>query len=1341
MDKDMERLGKERLKRVKRRRQLATFVISMAVIVLSITVYRLIQPASAEDQNQRDFTIDSVTENYVNLEKLTGEGSKTSVKSEGKSADWNGEKFKFEIQLDFSIGKSDISKDGTANNNYYYVFDSNVSVPDELCNIWKVSNNESTGKEDFKYRFVKNEDGTYAVLIKFVDGYLSDATDTVVGYVKAEALGYGKTDQSGNVNINIGGDVTVTVEKDKIKWDGDKSLNYDISVDKKNTTNNTLGIDENGKRYAEYTLEITSKKGTPGDINISDIFYGNGMKVDTESFKYTISKNGNTVSDNAYNAIVKVDSSNANNVTLTATLPKLQANESCTLTYRYYISNTDELSNGTTYYASNKVTAESTDQNKEKVVDTSSSSISYKKEIIEKVGKYDSKNNKIEWTIKVNAEKSDIAGAKLTDTMFYSLGTNDIKISPNSGYTVNTGSDGKISSITFNAVDGNLNCNEYIITYSTDATPQYEKQKINNTATIDKNNHSDSASKDVEVPAMDPGVYKKFDSDVKGENNIYTLNWTSGFNITTAGIPVGATLRDKISESNNGANDHYMTYAQAKELIDQINEKFNGYIDDIKVELNGGGSKVSFSTLDANNSSKITDIYTKFIKAYPGGENEQKIEFKYQTTADCSTPGTNTYKNTFKAYNKDADASYEHTTSSVKKGDKDGNESQTYLKTTESDGTLTWRVDVLMDADSTEYTIQDTMPEGVEVESVTVNMRYCGSGGFTLNRDSLDGVEHVDISQDDSDWHTRGISTSSKLETQDGKDIITTVVKKPTDSTKMDGWGEKSHIYVTYKCKIKDFDDFKENMTEGSSKDFINTVKAWSDSNSDIGTSEHTQTISKPKTSSDDKPDSGEKVITKDYVWDNDNHMLKYTVVINPNAIKYLTTSDTLQLKDVLTYTPLTYWPSQGLLRIDLLPASVEFHEAVKNEDGTYSSGDIIDTCTWTYDTTDATVHTEIPSNIWCNENSTRTINASIPDGRAIILTYTYKVNVDILGNGDSKGAQMKVSNTASLSGIENGSDSKNTQEIYTDAKTSAGVTKSNTFTLYKVDKDNYGKQLAGAEFELFEFDGSAYKSLGKYTTDKNGKIDISMTSKNLIYNKQYYVIETKAPNGYILSDEPVKAYFYFSNSDTSNYPINAESATLQGSDMAKVNTPYYYEDEVIPTTEIYVNKNWTDSKGDTITKTDGSIYLQLHQVDSEGNDTKSGNVVAITPDENGNWSYTFSNLPLKKTDDIGKLTSSIYKYYVEEVGINENNNMSGYEVSYTYKDQNGNNVGSAGAAVSAGKDMALDGGTIEITNKLNEYELPETGGSGNRWLYMLSGVVLMTIATITLFYKKQKLI
>ena len=58
MDKDMERLGTERLKRVKRRKRLAVFIVSMAVLVLSATIYRLIQPASAMDQDQADFTVE-----------------------------------------------------------------------------------------------------------------------------------------------------------------------------------------------------------------------------------------------------------------------------------------------------------------------------------------------------------------------------------------------------------------------------------------------------------------------------------------------------------------------------------------------------------------------------------------------------------------------------------------------------------------------------------------------------------------------------------------------------------------------------------------------------------------------------------------------------------------------------------------------------------------------------------------------------------------------------------------------------------------------------------------------------------------------------------------------------------------------------------------------------------------------------------------------------------------------------------------------------------------------------------------------------------------------------------
>lgn len=75
----------------------------------------------------------------------------------------------------------------------------------------------------------------------------------------------------------------------------------------------------------------------------------------------------------------------------------------------------------------------------------------------------------------------------------------------------------------------------------------------------------------------------------------------------------------------------------------------------------------------------------------------------------------------------------------------------------------------------------------------------------------------------------------------------------------------------------------------------------------------------------------------------------------------------------------------------------------------------------------------------------------------------------------------------------------------------------------------------------------------------------------------------------------------------------------------------------------------------------------------------------------------------------------------------------------HIFKDINGTQITKTDANVAPGSANAIESGTVEITNKLIEYQLPETGGSGNRWLYMLSGVVLIAIAAITLFYKKHK--
>lgn len=1324
MDKDMERLGKERLKRVRRRRQLATFIISMAVIVLGITAYRLIQPASAADQNQRDFTIDNVTENYVNLQKLQSEGSYTEMSSEGKSADWNGEKFKLEVQLDFGIGKNDtVDANGNTIKNYYYVYDPSVTIPDDLCNSWTTKCDDNSDIEQFKYRYIKNEDGTYAILIRFADGYIEGKSSDIEGWAKVEALGEGKTNDSGDLDINIGGDVTITVDKDNVHWNGNDSLNYDISVKKSNTNNNNIAIDENGNYYVEFTVDVSSEKGTPDDIEITDEFNGNGMRVDTTKLTYSIKKNGQAA-DDSYTATVtsKDNPADAGKATLTAKLPKLDGGESCSITYRYYLTNAAELNNKATWQATNFVTGKSTDQNsKETVIDTSSSYVKYYKNLIEKYGKYDKTNNRIIWTVTVNKSCEDIAGAVLTDDMFDKI--TGIEILPSDGYTINKDSSDKVTSVTFNPTDGNKNCNKYTVKYYTDALQTFDDQKFNNKATLTKDNKSYDDSSIVNVPKTKQDVTKKLVNAQKTDDSLYTLKWEAKFTIPASGFAKEFGIADTMS-SKSQKNYHYMTYAQMNDFVSQVKNEFDGYIGDITVKYldkNNRSKTAKLSEVSESDNYRFTSVNISFNKDYPTSNSEKTVVFTYSTTADTTAHGSLEYVNKFEALNSSASASYSHTTSKIVKTDGNGNTGQTYLKTTESDGTLTWRVDVLMDADATEYTITDKLPEGVTLQSVKIMLNFPDKEGFTYP--DFDGKLHTVT---DGDWFTKGIQTGTTL-VKNTNTVVTSVIKP--DNTTINGWHENSHIYVVYKCTIDDF----ENFEAGKKVDYKNKATASSNTNSDMGWVHQTQTMTKPNESGSDNPTEGDKVISKNYKWDEDNHRLRYTVIINPDGKDYLPDSDTLKLTDVLKFTTRTYGNGiQTLWYIDLMPATVQFREAIKQSDGTYKPGETIDECKWNYSTQDGTYD-------W-SADSYRTIKADIPGGKAIMLTYTYQVNAQVLGTpGEYSPIIMNVSNTAKLEGIEKGEDRKDNNTVYKESKSSAGVIKSNTFTLYKVDKDDYGKQLKGAEFELFGYtsDGS-YTSLGEYTTDENGRIDISMSTNNLEYNTQYYIVETKAPDGYLLSAEPHKEYFYFS-ADTSAHPVVAENSSLQGSNMAKVNTPYYYEDVAVPTTSISVDKKWIDSKNNPLDKTDGKIYLQLHQVDSADNDKKYGDPVELTADSAGEWSYVFDNLPLQSVDENGILTGTTYKYYVTEVGINQNNSMSGYDVSYVFKDINGTQITKTDANVAPGSANAIESGTVEITNKLIEYELPETGGSGNRWLYMLSGVVLILISAIALFYKKQK--
>ena len=1346
MDKDMERLGKERLKRVKRRRQLATFVVSMAVIVLSITMYRLIQPASAEDQNKYEFEVDGQKETYTNLGKFK---NPPVVKLEGNQpeVEWDGKTFNYKVDMSFAIGEGEF-KDESGNiiKNYYMTYGQDISIPDAVCDGWHTYTDES-GNKLCNYRFVKNNDGTFSALIKFADDYIQSNTTEIKGGATFGASGYSEVKDNGDVVVKIGGDATLDISKEYIHWDKNHSADYDITVKKSNTTDNTLKKDDNGK-YAEYVVDVSSEKGTPDVITLNDVLQAGKMSVDTSKFTYTITKNGQQVGGE-YTANVTASQNNDNdnhNYNLTATLPKLNAGESCQIKYKYYYD-TSLCDSGNESQASNKVTGESINKkSNEKVIDTSSSIIKYKRDDLDKTGTYDPNSQTVKWTITVNKERNDIVGAVLTDNClkdaknFRMSSEQDIYWK---GAQIQYDKEGKISSIIFVAMNNNKNDSTYVITYETPVTPQSYNQTVNNQVVFKNKEISFNKWAGVNVPGThgDIKVTKKVTANKEEpKKNRYELSWESTFTIPSTGADAGAEFVDELTNTTSDNMAHYMTYQQVKDVFDQARTIFGDKI--YKFKVKSGDQEYDFNSLDSKTDTKFTRFSFEFKDKYvPSNDSKDgfKVTLNYNSYADYSTGGEIEFKNNAKFWDVNADASFKtkkDIKSSIVKSDGNNNTADTYVKTTDVgyDGTLTWIVKVTMDKKATKYTITDNMPEGISVQNVTVQLQYNNPDqGFTYP--TLDGKSYTVDNSNNKTHFTAGINTSCKKETSNGREVITTTVEKPKNAN-VPGWNEGSTIFLVYKCKA----DSAETLEAGKELVYKNTASAKSDSNDKIGESSQTQIISKPKQDSENIPDSGDKVISKNGSWDNDQHKLNYTVLINPEGKTYLGADKTLNLKDVLSYKKVTYDDSSARWQVDLMPGTVKFREAIKQDDGTYKPGEVISDCKWTYDSQEA---------LYDHQYSSKTINAIVPDGKAIMLTYTYSVKADLIQEwGDSK-PKFDVSNTVSLEGVDNSKTEIHTELKYTKSYSSFYVYKNDSFILYKTEEGNNGKLLPNAEFDVYKYDPNStdstktsdgYVYVNKYVTDKTGKIVINF-DKSMTYNTQYYVIETKAPSGYVLPEEPAKTYFYFSSPDAAKYPVTAPNNSLTGTCLANNYDIVYIGDKTIPTTEISVDKKWVDSKNRPINKTDGSIYLQLHQVDSSGNDVKYGDAVEVTPDKDGNWSYKFKDLPKTKTDDIGHITNETYKYYVTEVGIDQNNSVSGYDVSYVFKDTNGTEIKRTDVNVAPGKDMAVDSGTIEITNKLNEYELPETGGSGNRWLYMLSGVVLIAIATITLFYKKQKIL
>lgn len=455
------------------------------------------------------------------------------------------------------------------------------------------------------------------------------------------------------------------------------------------------------------------------------------------------------------------------------------------------------------------------------------------------------------------------------------------------------------------------------------------------------------------------------------------------------------------------------------------------------------------------------------------------------------------------------------------------------------------------------------------------------------------------------------------------------------------------------------------------------------------GEAEHTQKITV-------KP--GQK-ISKSGEWKNNNREVNYKLDINPAAEDLAAGKDSYTVTDTLEYqedllTNLSY---------DLKQESVKLYD-VNNQE--------IDRSQWSWTVEKVKDSSGLYKSI---------LKLTVPNKQKLRLEYSYAVSREV---GENDQTNLSVKNSAEISGFKSGKTENTVSYTWKKMSTSGTAQTTKYFKLTKVDLQNFSVVLPNAIFEVRE--NATDKVVATYKTAANGTLNITKDGKEAVNSigtledgKMYYVTEVQAPSGYQLPENAKRYYFYFS--ETGVAPLNLGDLTdlTSAVNLAKQSKQDYVSNTKLPpTTSITVDKKWQKPDGSDTSRTGGSVTVQLKRLSDQNPtpvDIENGRR-DITYD-GGHWSTTFDNLPT--VGDNGE----VYSYYVEEVV------PAGYSATYS------NGVTDSAKA----SDVTVTSDTITIINTAQkQYALPETGGNGTQWHYIV-GAIFSLLALGLLIFKVYK--
>ena len=438
------------------------------------------------------------------------------------------------------------------------------------------------------------------------------------------------------------------------------------------------------------------------------------------------------------------------------------------------------------------------------------------------------------------------------------------------------------------------------------------------------------------------------------------------------------------------------------------------------------------------------------------------------------------------------------------------------------------------------------------------------------------------------------------------------------------------------------------------------------------------------------------------------NNVVPYELKINPDGLDIVPSLDELTLTDTLVF------PSETGATANLVGNSLKVYKV--NEDGTETLLDIPYTLVYSQDTRWSWQQIEV-----------YTITMKVPDSTPLRVVYNY-----VIKNGKVN-QQISLSNTAKLEGDGQKPDGEKKDTSFSISDSAAGLS-TGSFTLDKVDSENAGKHLSGAEFALYKWnkDSNEYE---KVSTDKDGKELKFISDENGLVNfgdlevkTAYYCQEIVPPKGYTLSNE-IK-YFYIRENVSDK--VEFAPSDFSGTGYPKGITIRFQN--VSSTTSIKLHKVWVDKQNKPYTPKVESVQFNLickayekadpdkfvKDVQLVGTSTDGGdfaNPVTITAAKD--WVTTIEGLDKYGTIEVdGKKVEVIYKYSVVEI----NNNP---DIEVTYSDN----------------QSGLTTGTITITNTVDtapKHELPSTGGGGAAPITALGGGVIGISLLLALVKRAQ---